>query len=65
MGGRGGAGGVYVDPLHFFLDGDVVHVDEARRSENVGAFFVNSIKLVQRELARASGFGTYRNELRH
>lgn len=59
VGEGGGGGGIYVDPLHFFLDGDVVHVDEARRSENVGAFFVNSIKLVQREVARATGFGTY------
>ncbi len=51
------AGGVAGDALHFFMDGDVVYVEEARRADNVGAFFVNQMRFVcvtaQRRLARA------------
>ncbi len=63
-GGEGGGGNTsstYGDPLHFYLDGDVVHVDEVRRSENVGTFFVNSIRAVQREMARGNAWVPRKN----
>lgn len=42
------AGGVAGDALHFFMDCGVVYVEEARRADNVGAFFVNQMRFVRK-----------------
>jgi hypothetical protein len=41
------------DSLHFFLDGDICKVEEARRSDNVSMFFVSQLRNINRDIARA------------